>query len=100
MKLWIRLESNEYTGNLIKSVEEEYKRELLEENIDKNKNDGLTQKKKKKKKYQDKSLLLEIKELYQLFNIEKFDTNNIKMIENSLNEIENVYESEIIHFNC
>ena len=50
--------------------------------------------------YQDNSLLLEIKELYQLFNIEKFDTNNIKMIENSLNEIENVYESEIIHFNC
>jgi hypothetical protein len=49
--------------------------------------------------YQDHSLLLEIKELYQLFNIEKFDTNNIKMIENSLNEMENVNESEIIHFN-
>jgi hypothetical protein len=99
MKLWIRLESNEYTGNLIKSVEEEYKRELLEENIDKNKNDGLTQKKKKKKKYQDKSLLLEIKELYQLFNIEKFDTNNIKMIENSLNKMENeqIRESDNIH---
>jgi hypothetical protein len=40
----------------------------------------LTQK--KKKKYQEKSLLLEIKESYHLFNIEKFDTNNIKMIAN------------------
>ncbi len=48
--------------NLIESIEKEYKRESLEENKNKNKNenDGLTQK--KKKKYQDKSLLLEIKE--------------------------------------
>jgi hypothetical protein len=34
-----------------------------------------------------------------LFNIEKFDTNNIKMIENSLNEMENeqIRESDSIH---
>jgi hypothetical protein len=69
MKLWIRLEKNDYTRYLIESLEEEYKRESLEENKNKNEDDGVTQNKNKKKKYQDKSLLLEIKELYQLFNI-------------------------------
>jgi hypothetical protein len=101
MKFWVRLEKNEYTGYLIESIEEEYKRESFVESNKKikkkNENDGLTQK--KKKKYQDKSLLLEIKELYHLFNIEKFDTNNIKMIENTLNEMENEQIRESERFN-
>jgi len=71
LNLWTRLTNNKYTTNLISSIASN------EFNFGKEEN-----------RYEDKSLIKEIKELKQLFNTDEFDTKSIKLINEKLKDLE------------
>jgi hypothetical protein len=71
LNLWTRLMNNKYTTNLISSIASN------EFNFGKEEN-----------RYEDKSLIKEIKELKQLFNTDEFDTKSIKLINEKLKDLE------------
>jgi hypothetical protein len=72
LKLWHRLLQNEYTKELIESLERSY----------------VNQDKSKEKSKSDKSLYIEIKEFQALFDLKEFKLKNIKSIEEKLQKIE------------
>jgi hypothetical protein len=71
LNLWTRLMNNKYTTNLISSIASN------EFNFGKEEN-----------RYEDKSLINEIKELKQLFNTDEFDTKSIRLINEKLKDLE------------
>jgi hypothetical protein len=72
LRLWHRLLQNEYTKELIASLERSY----------------LNQEKSKEKSKSDKSLYIEIKEFQALFDLKEFKLKNIKSIEEKLQKLE------------